>query len=75
MTLDREHMFKLDYRIVHSEYDDYIGQNGFLQIKCNGCMYGEMYFNREQLVNSFAVHIAHGAQALYALLAISLQEP
>ncbi len=36
-------MFKLDYRIVHSEYDDFIGQNGFLQIKCNDCKYGEIY--------------------------------
>lgn len=36
-------MFKLDYRIVHSEYDDFIGQNGFFQIKCNGCKYGEIY--------------------------------
>ena len=36
-------MFILDYRIVHSEYDDFVGENGFLQIKCNECMYGEMY--------------------------------
>jgi len=36
-------MFQLDYRIVHSEYDDFIGQNGFLQIKCNACKYGELY--------------------------------
>lgn len=36
-------MFTLDYRIVHSEYDDFIGENGFLQIKCNECKYGEMY--------------------------------
>ena len=37
------YMFQLDYRIVHSEYDDFIGQNGFLQIKCNECKYGEIY--------------------------------
>ena len=36
-------MFILDYRIVHSEYDDFVGENGFLQIKCNECKYGEMY--------------------------------
>lgn len=36
-------MFNIDYRIVYSEYDEYIGQNGFLQIKCNGYAYGEMY--------------------------------
>ena len=36
-------MFTLDYRIVHSEYDDFVGENGFLQIKCNECKYGEMY--------------------------------
>lgn len=36
-------MFTLDYRIVHSEYDDFIGEDGFWQIKCNECKYGEMY--------------------------------
>lgn len=36
-------MFELDYRIVHSEYDDFVGQHGFFQIKCNGYIYGEMY--------------------------------
>lgn len=36
-------MFELDYRIVHSKYDDFVGQHGFLQIKCNNCIYGEMY--------------------------------
>ena len=36
-------MFTVDYRIVHSEYDDFIGENGFLQIKCNEYKYGEMY--------------------------------
>lgn len=36
-------MFELDYRIVHSEYDDFKGQNGFFQIKCNDYKYGEMY--------------------------------
>ena len=36
-------MFELDYRIVHSEYDDFEGQHGFFQIKCNGYIYGEMY--------------------------------
>ncbi len=38
-----ENMFELDYRIVHSEYDDFAGQHGFFQIKCNNCIYGEMY--------------------------------
>ena len=36
-------MFELNYRIVHSEYDDFIGQNGFFQIRCNECIYGEIY--------------------------------
>lgn len=36
-------MFELTYKIVHSEYDDFVGQNGFLQIKCNECKYGEIY--------------------------------
>lgn len=36
-------MFELDYRIVHNEYDDFAGQYGFFQIKCNGYTYGEMY--------------------------------
>ena len=36
-------MFELNYRIVHSEYDDFIGQNGFFQIKCNERIYGEIY--------------------------------
>lgn len=36
-------MFKLDYRIVHSECDDFTGQHGFFQIKCNDCFYGEIY--------------------------------
>lgn len=36
-------MFELDYRIVHSEYDDFVGQHGFFQIKCNNYIYGEMY--------------------------------
>lgn len=36
-------MFTLDYRIVHSEYDDFVGENGFLQIKCNEYRYGEMH--------------------------------
>ena len=25
-------MFELYYRVVHSEYDDFVGQNGFFQI-------------------------------------------
>ena len=36
-------MFKLDYRIVQSEYDDFMGENGFFQIKCNDYTYGEIY--------------------------------
>lgn len=36
-------MFELDYRIVRSEYDDFMGQHGFFQIKCNGYTYGEIY--------------------------------
>ena len=36
-------MFKINYRIVANEYDDFIGQNGFFQINCNGYDYGEIY--------------------------------
>ena len=36
-------MFELYYRVVHSEYDDFVGQNVFFQIKCNECKYGEIY--------------------------------
>lgn len=36
-------MFEIDYRIVLNEYDDFIGQHGFFQIKCNDYIYGEMY--------------------------------
>ncbi|MBQ5560021.1 MAG: hypothetical protein IIT46_09640 [Lachnospiraceae bacterium] len=36
-------MFEVEYRIVNSEYDEYIGQNGFLKIRCNNCSYGEIY--------------------------------
>lgn len=36
-------MFELNYRIVHSEYDDFVGQHGFFQIKCNDYTYGEIY--------------------------------
>lgn len=36
-------MFQFNYRIVKSESDDFIGQNGFFQIKCNGFIYGEIY--------------------------------
>ena len=36
-------MFEIDYRVVYSEFDDFKGQNGFFQIKCNGYIYGEMY--------------------------------
>ena len=36
-------MFAINYRIVQSEYDDFVGQHGFFQIKCNGHVYGEMY--------------------------------
>lgn len=43
-------MFELDYRIVHSEYDDFVGQNGFLQIKCNEYKYGEIYPKELEMV-------------------------
>lgn len=36
-------MFELNYRIVHTEYDDFKGQHGFFIIKCNEHIYGEMY--------------------------------
>ena len=36
-------MFKINYRIVCNEYDDFPGQHGFFQIDCNNFFYGEMY--------------------------------
>lgn len=36
-------MFEINYRIVHSEYDDFADQHGFFQINCNNNFYGEMY--------------------------------
>ncbi len=36
-------MFELNYRIIHGEYDDFVGQHEFFQIKCNDYVYGEMY--------------------------------
>lgn len=33
----------MNYRIVLYDYDDFAGQNGFLQVKCNGFAYGEIY--------------------------------
>lgn len=36
-------MFEIDYRIVQCEYDEFIGQNGFLKIKCNDSWYGDIY--------------------------------
>ena len=36
-------MFELNYKIVHGRHDDFWGQNGFLQIKCNGIEYGDLY--------------------------------
>ncbi len=36
-------MFEIIYKIVLREYDDFAGQNGFLQIKFNDCYYGEMF--------------------------------
>lgn len=51
MILDRgEDMFKIEYRIVHSENDDFLGQNGFLQIKCNENKYGEIYPKELEMV-------------------------
>lgn len=43
-------MFELNYRIVHNEYDDFVGQHGFLQIKCNDCIYGEIYPKEIEMV-------------------------
>lgn len=43
-------MFELKYRIVHSEYDDFMGQHGFIQIRCNDYDYGEMYPRKIEMV-------------------------
>ncbi|MFW5670293.1 MAG: hypothetical protein ACOCM4_13855 [Acetivibrio ethanolgignens] len=45
-------MFQLNYRIVKTEYDDFIGQNGFFQISCNDFTYGEIYdFKLEEIMD------------------------
>ena len=50
-------MFEIDYRIVHSEYDDFAGQHGFFQIKCNDCIYGEMYPKEiEDIMNKVSLY-------------------
>ena len=36
-------MFQINYRIVYNDWDDFPGQNGFFQIQCNDCKYGEIY--------------------------------
>ena len=36
-------MFKIRYKIINSDYDDFVGQNGFFQLECNGYLYGEIY--------------------------------
>lgn len=36
-------MFKIEYKMVYSEFDDFKGQNGFLQIVCNEYKYGQIY--------------------------------
>ena len=36
-------MFEIFYEIVCDEVDDFVGQNGFLQIRCNEFQYGEIY--------------------------------
>lgn len=49
-------MFELNYRVIQSEEDDFIGQNGLFQIKCNDFYYGEMIENfiyNESLYNWF----------------------
>lgn len=40
-------MFKVEYKIICNDYDDFIGQNGFFKMLCNGFSYGEVY--REDL--------------------------
>lgn len=54
-------MFEVEYRIVRSDYDEFVGQNGFFQLKCNKCLFGEMYpkeiekyMDKESLVDWFA---------------------
>lgn len=36
-------MFKIEYKIISNDYDDFIGQNGFFRMLCNGFAYGEIY--------------------------------
>ena len=50
-------MFELHYRIVQEEHDEFVGQNGFFQIKCNGFKYGEVYSKElEPIVDKVSVY-------------------
>lgn len=50
-------MFKLNFRIVHSGFDDFTGQNGFFQIICNNYTYGEMFSEElEQVMDKVSLY-------------------
>ena len=36
-------MFEINYAIVQNEYDDFTGEDGYLQIKINNYQFGEIY--------------------------------
>ena len=36
-------MFKINIKIINNEYDDFAGESGFIQIKCNDKLYGEIW--------------------------------
>jgi hypothetical protein len=57
-------MFELDYKIIHGEHDEFIGQNGFFQIKCNDCTYGEIYPEElETIMETVSLYDWFGRQA------------
>ncbi|WP_312061064.1 hypothetical protein [Anaerotignum sp.] len=49
-------MFKIEFKIVSSEYDDFVGQNGFFKISCNDFSYGEIFSEElEQIMDKVSV--------------------
>ncbi len=41
---------KISYKIINSSFDDFIGQNGFIQLEFNGYTYGEIYSEEYEMV-------------------------
>lgn len=44
-------MFIINYKIIENYEDDYYGQNGFFQLVCNECTYGEIFLEEEEYMD------------------------